>query len=126
MAELKTDLGNKIKTLRELRNFTQDYMAEKLGLTQSAYSKIESGETDVAYSKLEKIAELLSLAPEDIIGFNKSLVFNVMHNQTGNGMVVYRAIPDEEKKLYLDQIELLKQENAHLKDMLNRILPAKK
>lgn len=82
-------VGQKIKKLRELKNFTQEHMAVSLNMTQSAYSKIETGETDISYSKLEKVAEVLQLRPEDIITFNEHLVFNIMHNQNGqNGLVI--------------------------------------
>jgi len=33
----------KIKKFRELRNYTQEYMAENLNVTQRAYSSIENG-----------------------------------------------------------------------------------
>lgn len=73
-------IGQKIKKLRELKNYTQSHVAEGIGLTQSDYSKMEQGETEVSYTKLEKIANVLGLRPEDIISFNESMVFNVMHN----------------------------------------------
>ena len=81
-------IGQKIKKLRELKNLTQEHMAEVIGLSQSAYSRIELGETEVTYSKLERISAELGMRPEEVIAFNESMVFNVMHNQTGNGLVI--------------------------------------
>ena len=118
-------LGQKIKKLRELKNFTQEYMAEELNLTQSGYSKIESGEVDVPYGRLEQIAKVLELRPEDIITFNEHMVFNVMHNQTGNGLVIHNQVSQTEKKLYEEQIELLKKEVEHLKSILDKVLSDK-
>ncbi len=118
-------LGQKIKKLRELQNLTQDYVAQQLGVTQSAYSKIENDEVDVSYSKLELIAKALDIKPEDIITFNEHIVFNVMHNKTGNGMIVHQASAIE-KKLYEDIIEQLKKENAHLKSILDNVLLSEK
>jgi transcriptional regulator with XRE-family HTH domain len=34
----------KIKQIRELKNVSQEFVANKLGLSISAYSKIETGE----------------------------------------------------------------------------------
>lgn len=34
-----------IRELREQRNWTQEYMAEQLGLTRNGYAKIERGES---------------------------------------------------------------------------------
>lgn len=114
-------LGQKIKKLRELKNLTQEHLAIELGLSQSAYSKIETGEADVPYSRLEQIAKVLELKPEDIITFHEHVVFNVMHNTTGNGMVVHNASLSE-KQLYEDTIKSLKEEIAYLKSILDKIL----
>ena len=114
-------LGQKIKKLRELKNFTQSHIASELGITQSAYSKMELGETEVSYSKLEKIAEVLGIAPEEIMTFNEQMIFNVMHNQTGNGFVVNKGFTENERKLYEDQINLLKDEVTYLKKVLDKL-----
>ena len=53
------NLGLKIKKLRELKNLTQEHVAHALGLNQSAYSRLETGDTEISFSKIEKIAELL-------------------------------------------------------------------
>jgi len=119
-------LGQKIKKLRELKNFSQEHMADELGLTQGAYSKIETGETDVPYTRLEQIAKILGIRPEDIIAFNEHMVFNVMHNQTGNGLVIHNQISQSEKKLYEDIIEGLKKEVEHLKSVLDKLLMSEK
>lgn len=118
-------LGHKIKKLRELKDLTQEYMAQELGLNQSAYSKIESGASDVSFSKLEKIATVLGLKPEDILSFNEQMVFNVMNNQTGNGLVINNSVSENEKGLYVSQISSLKEEIAHLKKILDQVLTAK-
>ena len=118
-------LGHKIKKLRELKDLTQEYMAQELGLNQSAYSKIESGVSDVSFSKLEKIATVLGLKLEDILSFNEQMVFNVMNNQTGNGLVINNSVSENEKGLYASQISSLKEEVAHLKKILDQVLTAK-
>jgi transcriptional regulator with XRE-family HTH domain len=115
-------LGQKIKKLRELKNFTQSHIACELGITQSAYSKMEQGETEISYSKISKIAEVLGISPEEIMTFNEQMIFNVMHNQTGNGFVVNKGISDNEKKLYEDQIAQLKEEVSYLKKVLDKLL----
>jgi transcriptional regulator with XRE-family HTH domain len=117
--EPKINLGSKIKKLRELKNFTQDFMADKLGISQGAYSRMELGESAITYGRLEKISEILELKPEDIITFNESMVFNVMHNQTGNGLVIQNNPPNnKERELYESQISLLREELEFVKSLL--------
>jgi transcriptional regulator with XRE-family HTH domain len=116
-------IGHKIKKLRELKNLTQEHMANSIGITQGAYSRMELGETEITYSKLEKISEELGMKPEDVIAFNESVVFNVMNNQTGNGLVINNTqLSDTEKNLFEQQIILLKEENAHLKKVIESLL----
>lgn len=50
---------------REL-NFSQDYIAEKLGMTQKAYSDIESGKTVLKNKTRLKLAKILDLNPDEI------------------------------------------------------------
>jgi len=115
------NIGKKIKTLREIRNLTQSHLAKELGLTQSAYSKIELGESELSFSKLETVAKVLGMKPEEIIAFNESMIFNVSHNQTGNGYV-YNAFSENEKALYEEQISQLKAENTYLKTVIDKLL----
>jgi transcriptional regulator with XRE-family HTH domain len=117
-------IGQKIKKLRELKNLTQTHVAEKLGVSQSAYSKMELGESEVTYNRLEKISEILQMKPEEVIAFNESMVFNVMHNQNGGNVFgdINNTVSDTERQLYQDQINLLKEEVTYLKKMLEKVL----
>ncbi|MFN3918468.1 MAG: helix-turn-helix domain-containing protein [Flavobacteriales bacterium] len=38
-------IGLNIRKRRELRGYTQEYMADNLGISQSAYVQIEKGQT---------------------------------------------------------------------------------
>jgi transcriptional regulator with XRE-family HTH domain len=114
-------IGLKIKKIRELKNLSQTHLAQQLGMSQSAYSKIEIGETEVTYSKLEKISEALELKPEDIIRFNDSMVFNVMHNIDGNnGFVINNNFSEKERTLYEDRIASLEDQIAFLKTLVEK------
>lgn len=117
-------LGRKIKKLRELKDLTQSFVANEMGLSQSAYSKMEQGETDITYPRLEKVASILGVKPEEIIAFNEAMVFNVMNNHhSNNGLIIqHPTMNSEEKKLYEEQIELLKTENEYLKKLLDKLV----
>jgi transcriptional regulator with XRE-family HTH domain len=45
-----------LKQLRELRNYTQKEVATKIGLTQSAYSKIENFDSQTNMENYNKLA----------------------------------------------------------------------
>jgi transcriptional regulator with XRE-family HTH domain len=52
-------ITNKIRLRREKMNYTQAYVAGKLGISQNAYSKIESGQTNFTVKRLYEIVNIL-------------------------------------------------------------------
>ena len=115
-------IGHKIKKLRELKNFTQKHVAEGIGVTQGAYSKVEQGDSEITYSKLEKIAEILQILPQDIINFNESVVFNYTNIDSTNELPDNNPFIQVDKNLYEQQIVMLKEENAYLKKVIDGLM----
>ena len=72
--------GEKIRMIRELRNYSQEYVAEKLGIKQNSYSKIENNQTKLTAEMLQKIATLFGVSPMDIINQQPAIV-NMQPNQ---------------------------------------------
>ena len=54
-------IGERIKRWRLEKQFTQEALAEELGMTKSAYSKIERGDTDANVSRILQIAKALEV-----------------------------------------------------------------
>lgn len=59
-----------IKDLRKANNYTQEYVAEKLGISQNAYSKIELGHSGISIKKLFKFSEIYNVTPQYILGLD--------------------------------------------------------
>lgn len=68
-------LGHKIRKVRELKNKTQDHVAEEIGMTSSGYSRIERGEVRVSLERLEQIARALEVSPLELTRFDESVFF---------------------------------------------------
>jgi len=67
-SDLKTkEVVSNIRKIREFRNYTQDYLAAKLGISQNAYSKIELGYSNITLSRLIEISEILEVDLADLI-----------------------------------------------------------
>lgn len=62
----KTVLEN-IHYIRRVREYSQDFMAYKLSISQNAYSKLESGKTPLTMDRFFKIAELLHVSPVQLL-----------------------------------------------------------
>ncbi|MCL2097176.1 MAG: helix-turn-helix domain-containing protein [Bacteroidales bacterium] len=55
-------LGDRIRLLRMDKELTQENMAIDLGISITAYSKIERGQTNISYLRLLQIAEVLGVS----------------------------------------------------------------
>lgn len=73
---------DKIRSVRELSNWTQEEMAEKLNMSVSGYSKIERGETKLNIQRLQQIAEVLNINMFDLLPQNEGSICLI--NQEGN------------------------------------------
>ena len=63
-----------IAVIRAMKDIKQYAMADKLGMTQGAYSNIESGKTKVTFEALERIAQIFEISVIDLIGYPKKYV----------------------------------------------------
>ena len=59
-----------IKKARLDRNYSQEYVAGRLDISQNAYSKIELGHTKITVDRLSAIAEILELNLAKLIGID--------------------------------------------------------
>jgi transcriptional regulator with XRE-family HTH domain len=77
-------IGEKIKKIRELRNYTQEYVARELEMSLANYSKIERDEIQLTIDRLEKIAVVFQLNSYlDILTFDEKIFFNIHNNHNG-------------------------------------------
>ncbi len=64
---MTNNVAEKIKRLRKSKGFSQDDMAEKLHISQSAYARIESGESSSWIHYVEKLSEIFEIKPENFL-----------------------------------------------------------
>ena len=63
-------VSSNIRKIREYRDYTQDYLAMKLGISQNAYSKIELAYTRITLERLIQIAQVLNVDIVDLLCTN--------------------------------------------------------
>jgi transcriptional regulator with XRE-family HTH domain len=110
-------VGNKIKKLRELKNYSQEYMADKLGISQAQFSKIERDESDMNISRLKEISDILEMRIEDVLTFDERYVFNAYDHGQAAVNIYNQQASEQIQKLYEDKIKLL-EEIIRLKDQI--------
>lgn len=107
----------KIKHIRELKNVTQEYMASQLNLSTRAYSKIETGETQLTINRLNEISKILDITPLEILGFDEKQVFNNC-KQDGYIGINHINIPEKLISQYEKTIQILEDEVLLLKSLI--------
>ncbi|WP_028295640.1 helix-turn-helix domain-containing protein [Olivibacter sitiensis] len=65
-------LGKKIRLLRHQNGWSQEDVAKKLDISIPAFSKIETGITDVNLSRLQQISKLFDMSVVQLLTFNDS------------------------------------------------------
>ena len=54
-------VNEKIRKIREAKDWSQEQMAEKLNMSLNGYAKIERGESKIYLDKLEQIAQVFDI-----------------------------------------------------------------
>jgi transcriptional regulator with XRE-family HTH domain len=108
-------IGHKIRRARELKNLSQENVAEGLGMSVNGYGRIERNEVDINIEKLVQLANIFEVKPEELLTFDEKYVQNIYAekttNQSGN---IQNYFPQELKQLYEDKIKLLEEKVAWL------------
>jgi transcriptional regulator with XRE-family HTH domain len=74
-------LYEKIRTIRQLKGWSQEEIAHRLNMSVSGYGSIERGETDVNLSRLENIAKIFEIDLSELFNLNEKNIFVGDHNQ---------------------------------------------
>ena len=111
-----------IRELREERHWTQEQMAEKLGLTRNGYAKIETGKSTPSLERLDEIASLFGVKLFELLKLDsKSVVYQSGENYHGNNNYYNNneKLQEQIHQLHND-IEKLRLIIAHKDELLNQ------
>ena len=106
-------VNEKIRSLREARNWSQEEMANKLGMSTNGYSKIERGETRLYIPKLEQIADAFDIDVLELMSMGEKNV--IMYHQESNNSN-FNIISDSSE--LTQQIEFLKLQLDHKNELI--------
>lgn len=90
-------LGKKIRLLRHQKGWSQEEVAKRLDISIPAFSKIETGITDINLSRLEQIAAL----------FEMSVVALLTYNETEQDQKIASELESVNKKLMDRETEVI-------------------
>lgn len=77
---IQKNLGERIQKLRKLNGYSQEALAEQLGIATNTLSSIETGNAFMTSSTLEKIIETLNISPQELFTFENEFTNVDMYN----------------------------------------------
>lgn len=107
----KDTLQQRLKKLRSLHGYNQEYLASYLDISRQAYSHYETGRNAPSASILYKIAKLYSIPPDDLLCYiiTTDAVADEYYHTTHSAsaylndelteFLAYTSNPDNNKKL---------------------------
>jgi transcriptional regulator with XRE-family HTH domain len=103
---------NRIRMLREGVGYSQEYVANKLNITQQAYSRIEKNPNATTLERLQQLSEILGVKVNSIVGEDDMYIQQNYHQQGGNASTVMyvTGLADREREALQQQIISLKKE----------------
>jgi len=152
---LQTEIGSRIKALRNNNKYSQDALSEVIGLSRASISQFEKGENYPSIETIVSIANFFNVSIDYIVlgklttNINNNDLLNTMTNQSNNqlkekntyasinasgGSVNIESAVSENQTNYqsnpnvsalLKEIEQLRAENQELK-IINRYLESRK
>lgn len=75
-------LGKRLKELRRINNYTQDYVASILGVIRQTYSHYETGKRTPSSENLYKLASLYNISVDDLLHLTIQLDKNIYYDDT--------------------------------------------
>lgn len=105
-------VNEKIRTIRETRNWSQEDMAEKMNMSKNGYAKIERGETKLNLHKLEQIANIFNI---DVLELIKNDDKNVLFFMNDHNTNYYGS-----NENLTSEIDLLKLTISHKDELLKQ------
>ena len=92
--KVKELIGRNIRRNREMAEMKQEVLAQKLNITASALSQIETGKTDMSVDRIEQIATALNKSffelittPNHVGGIKNGITNNDIMNQNMDSLI---------------------------------------
>ncbi|HEY9362487.1 MAG TPA: helix-turn-helix transcriptional regulator [Chitinophagaceae bacterium] len=74
--------GTKLRVLRIGQNWSQDQIADKIGISQAAYAKLESGKTRLTMDRAQQLADIYEIEPKSF--FSKDIIVHSDTRESNN------------------------------------------
>lgn len=102
MSERLKGIGYSVRKTRERLDYSQQDIAEKLGITAGAYAKLERAEVDITITRLYELAEIFKVDIEQLIKSPEELSKSSGYVAQADFDLLYKMVAQINKRV--DQI----------------------
>lgn len=113
----KISIADNIRLIRRGLDFSQEFVAEQLGISQQAYSAIELDPEKASLERLREIARILQVDLVTLLG-EDDVYIQQNFNQQGGHAATQMNVSNADKEVYERYIVDLKEQIEFLKSML--------
>lgn len=99
-SEFKIRFGRRIKYYRDMKNYTQEYLAELANIEQSSLSNIERGRVYPSAETLYRLAEVLGVEPYQFYTVSPGIAPQDMVKEISSAMYKDKNLADMIYKFY--------------------------
>ncbi len=115
---------DKIRQVREIHQWTQEEMAEKMNMSTSGYAKIERGDTKLKFDKLEQIAQIFNMDVSELMSIgDKGMIFLI--NESGDYVNANYYASNENLAVEIETLKSKIQHNLETIKLKNELLEQK-
>lgn len=109
--------NEKLRQLREMQNWTQEEMAEKMQMSASGYAKLERGDNNLNIERLEQIAQIFNIDIADLTSKERGIVFVVGCDYGNNNSISHYGTTDS----LIQELETLKLVLTHKDEIIYKL-----
>lgn len=113
-------IGDRIRKVRTIKGYSQQFIADSLAISQSKFNRIENGSSNISVDDLLKVCELLDVNLPQILTAEKN-----SNDKTSPNKSIVENMEDlfsKEKAIYEEQIAILKKEAIELREQLSSLI----
>ncbi len=118
-------IGDKLRKIRELNNYTEKFVAGKIGISVSQYSKIERNDSPLTLNRLSEIAKIYDLGATEILSWDDKNIFHLDTDKTPNSSNHHQKVTSNFPAIEIiehlkEEIRFLKSENERLWTLIEK------
>lgn len=112
-------IGDKILFYRSIKKWTQERLAYKINIAQSTLSEIENNSISPRWEIIEKIAEALEIAPNELLPNNGITVYHNEPKDNAYG-IIQNYIQSNNEQMIVLMKQIVETQKLIVDNMVNK------